>query len=46
MRPPATCSDEELLEEVRECEAVVRRAMAKQYALMAEIERRGLFAKS
>lgn len=44
MRPPGVCSDEELLVEVRECEAVVRRALAKQYALMAEIERRGLLA--
>lgn len=44
VRTPATCSDDELLTEVRECEAVVRRALAEQYALMAEVERRGLYA--
>ncbi|MDR7303262.1 hypothetical protein [Haloactinomyces albus] len=43
MRAPAACSDGELLAEIRECEAVVRRALAEQYALMAEVERRGLY---
>ncbi|WP_141921325.1 hypothetical protein [Halopolyspora algeriensis] len=43
VRTPAACSDDELLAEVRECEAVVRRALAEQYALMAEVERRGLY---
>lgn len=43
MRTPAACSNDELLAEARECEAVIRRAMARQFALMAEVERRGLY---
>jgi hypothetical protein len=45
-RGPVSCSDAEVVECLREREAVMRRALAEQLAYVAEAERRGLYADS
>lgn len=41
-QPVFSCADEGLLVGLRDCETVVRLALARQLALIAEVERRGL----
>jgi hypothetical protein len=46
LRLPARCSDAEVVECLRDREAVIRRVLAEQLAYVAEAERRGLYADS